>query len=131
LHIVGKGNLNGLLLRGYYQTEFADMSKAYAVTDICLSRAGSNTLFELLALKIPSLIIPLPKGESRGDQVENAEYFYKQGLINYVAQESLSCEVFTSEIYKLYNEKNFLLTKLKRENIEIGNDKIIDILTKY
>ena len=131
LHVVGKGNLNGLLLKGYYQTEFADMSKAYAVTDICLSRAGSNTLFELLALKIPSLIIPLPKGESRGDQVENAEYFYKQGLINYVAQERLSCEVFTSEIYKLYNEKNFLLTKLKRENIEIGNDKIIDILTKY
>ena len=131
LHIVGKNNLSPISLKGYYQTEFADMSKAYAVADICVSRAGSNTLFELLALKIPSLIIPLPKGESRGDQVENAEFFYKKGLINYLPQEKLSSKVFANEIFKLYSEKNFLLSKLNKENIEIGNDKIIDILTKY
>ena len=131
LHIVGKNNLSPLSIKGYYQTEFTDMSKAYAVADISVSRAGSNTLFELLALKIPTLLIPLPKGESRGDQVENAEHFYKQGLVNYIPQEKLNDKVFVSEIYKLYNDKNFLLSKLKKANIEIGNNKIIDILSKY
>ncbi len=131
LHIVGKGNLTNLCIKGYYQTEFTDMKEAYAVTDICVSRAGSNTLFELLALKIPTLLIPLPKAQSRGDQIENAKHFYKKGLVNYIPQEKLSAKVFTQEIDKLYKERGLLLSKLKNSNITAGNDKIIDILTKY
>ena len=73
LHICGKGNIDKkTAYDGYKQIEFTEMEKAYAVADICVSRAGSNTLFELLALNIPSLLIPLPKGVSRGDQVLNA-----------------------------------------------------------
>ena len=131
LHLVGKGNLTNTFINGYFQTEFTDMKDAYAVADICVSRAGSNTLFELLALKIPTLLIPLPKLESRGDQIQNAEHFYKKGLVNYIPQEKLSAKTYVHEIDKLYKERGLLLSKLKNSSITSGNDKIIDILCKY
>lgn len=131
LHVVGKGNLTNTFINGYFQTEFTDMKNAYAVADICVSRAGSNTLFELISLKIPTLLIPLPKGASRGDQIENAEHFYKKGLVNYILQEKLTQKTFLYEIEKLYNDSASLKAKLKSANVTPGNNKIIDILTKY
>ena len=72
LHLCGKGNLDESLkdLPGYCQKEFlsAEMPDALAVADIVLSRAGSNTLSELLALHKPMLLVPYPLGASRGDR---------------------------------------------------------------
>ena len=110
LHICGKGNLtNTKFSQGYQQREFiSDMSKAFAVSDVCVSRAGSNTLFELLSLKKPCVLIPLPKGTSRGDQVFNAEYFQKKGLVNVLYQNTLTPESLITSITSTYsNRKNF------------------------
>ena len=131
LHIVGSGNLTNTFISGYHQSEFTDMIIAYAVADLCVSRAGSNTLFELIALKIPTLLIPLPKGASRGDQIENAEHFYKKGLVNYILQEKLTPKTFLYEIEKLYKDSASLKAKLKSVNLAPANNKIIEILTKY
>ena len=46
---------------------------ALACADFVLSRAGSNALCEFQALKKPMLLVPYPKGASRGDQILNAE----------------------------------------------------------
>ena len=37
--------------------------------------------FELMALAKPTIFIPLPKKESRGDQIQNAKYFYKKKYV--------------------------------------------------
>ncbi len=58
----------------------ADMGSAYAAADVVLCRAGSNTVFELLALKKPAVLVPLERS-SRGDQLENARYFEARGLV--------------------------------------------------
>ncbi|MDE7158042.1 MAG: UDP-N-acetylglucosamine--N-acetylmuramyl-(pentapeptide) pyrophosphoryl-undecaprenol N-acetylglucosamine transferase, partial [Clostridiales bacterium] len=80
LHLCGKGNLLENPPEGYVQREFeTDMGSAYACCDLVLSRAGSNTVFEILALKKPAVLVPLPRG-SRGDQLENAAYFVKRNL---------------------------------------------------
>lgn len=65
------------------------MGEAYAEADVVLARAGSNTLFEIAALRIPALIVPLEKG-SRGDQKENAEYFFSKGLISVSSEAALA-----------------------------------------
>lgn len=130
LHIVGKGNLSNINKKGYYQVEFTDMAYAYSVTDIAISRAGSNTAFELISLKIPTLFIPLSKKVSRGDQIENAEYFHNQNLSHVLYEEELS-EKFLDSIFKLYKMRNVLLTNMKQSNITIANDKIVEILVKY
>ena len=99
LHLCGKGNLLENPPEGYVQREFErDMGSAYACADVVLSRAGSNTVFELLALKKPAVLVPLAHA-SRGDQVENALYFQRRGLVRVLeegALDGLSEEVFAA-----------------------------------
>ena len=88
LHLCGQGNLIPER-EGYAQREFErDMGSAYACADLVLSRAGSNTVFELLALKKPAVLVPLQRG-SRGDQYENAQYFSSKGLCKLLPESEL------------------------------------------
>ncbi len=130
LHIVGKGNLSSVNKKGYYQVEFTDMAYAYNASDIAISRAGSNTAFELISLKIPTLFIPISKKVSRGDQIENARYFHNQGLSHILYEEDLS-EKFFDSVIKLYKMRNVLISNMKLSKITIANDKIVDVLIKY
>lgn len=58
---------------GYYVFEYADkIQNFYAASDLVLSRAGATAVFEISALKKRALFVPLPKGVSRGDQIDNA-----------------------------------------------------------
>ena len=76
LHLCGKGNAVESNVYGYKQIEFADdMGLVYACANGAVSRCGSNAANELIALKIPTLFIPLENRRSRGDQIKNAEYF--------------------------------------------------------
>ncbi|MBE5744261.1 MAG: UDP-N-acetylglucosamine--N-acetylmuramyl-(pentapeptide) pyrophosphoryl-undecaprenol N-acetylglucosamine transferase [Clostridiales bacterium] len=130
LHIVGKGNLSPICKEGYTQVEFTDMAYAYNACDIALSRAGSNTAFELIALKIPTLFIPLSKKVSRGDQIENARYFYDKGLCHILLEEDIN-EKFLDSVINLYKMKNVLINNMKQSKITIANQKIVEILSKY
>lgn len=127
LHITGKNNLPAFSKNGYKAVEFIDMKKAYTASDLCVSRAGSNTLFELIALKIPTLFIPLPKTESRGDQIENAEYFHQKGLSEILYQQDINA--LYDRIISLNEKSNLLKQKLSAYETIIANDKIIKILT--
>lgn len=90
LHLCGKGNLLPVQAAGYVQTEYEnDMGDAYACADAVLSRAGSNTLFELMLLRKRALLVPLMRG-SRGDQAENAEYFRRKGLCRVLPETELA-----------------------------------------
>jgi len=50
----------------------------YNISDLVIGRAGANTFFELLALKKPALLIPLPWSAGR-EQQHHAEIFAKAG----------------------------------------------------
>ena len=130
IHIVGKGNKCNLQFNNYYQFEFVDnIGDFYAASDIILSRAGSNAINEMLTLCKPMLLIPLPKTESRGDQIENAKYFKNQGFCEVLYQEDLNCKLFLSEINKLYKNRDLYIKKM--QNIETKNaTKIICDLIK-
>lgn len=122
LHLCGKGNLIPNPPEGYVQREFeTDMGSAYAASDFVLSRAGSNTVFEILALKKPALLVPLEKN-SRGDQLENALYFEKKGLC------VLLRESYLSALPAVLNEtqKNYALKRALAEcDVESGVPKAI------
>lgn len=110
IHVCGKGNLDdSILKKGYYQTEYMHkIENAFSLASVCVSRAGSNALFELLSLKIPCVLIPLPKGTSRGDQVLNAIYFQKQGLAAVLPQNALSKDSLVFNVNSVYANKNNL-----------------------
>ena len=133
IHICGKGNLdNKFNPKGYYQIEYTDkIENAFAVCSVCVSRAGANTLFELLSLKIPCILIPLPKGESRGDQVDNANYFEKLGLVNVLPQENLTPESLAFAINSTYTNRNNIRKNIEKRPIFDASEKIVNILTNY
>lgn len=83
-HICGKGKRDVSLVTaesaGYKQFEYVtdDLKDFFAMADLVISRAGANSICELLALNKPNILVPLSKG-SRGDQVLNAHSFEAQG----------------------------------------------------
>lgn len=125
LHLCGKGNLLAQPPAGYVQKEFeTDMGSAYAAADAVLCRAGSNTLFEALALKKPVLAVPLEKS-SRGDQLQNAEYFRSKGLCRVLREQELDrLPAALSEL----REDGTLRAALARSDLKNGTPAILDLL---
>ncbi|GHV01651.1 UDP-N-acetylglucosamine--N-acetylmuramyl-(pentapeptide) pyrophosphoryl-undecaprenol N-acetylglucosamine transferase [Clostridia bacterium] len=100
--------------KNYRELEFTDdMTGMLAAADVVVSRAGSNTVFELLALKKPMLLIPLPKGVSRGDQVLNADYFKRHGLARVLRQDALTPDSLVSALDGLFAERERRIAAMK------------------
>ena len=84
IHICGQEKMDNMLLTtpGYKQFDYvkSELKDLFAITDLVVSRAGANAICELLALRIPNVLIPLPLAASRGDQLLNAASFESQGF---------------------------------------------------
>lgn len=133
LHICGKNNLiEEKTPHGYIQTEYVNnMEDALSIASVCVSRAGSNTLFELMSLKIPCVLIPLPKGTSRGDQILNANYFEKLGLACVVRQESLSEKSLFLAINSAYSNRLNFLRNFENYPIKDSSRQITRIIADH
>lgn len=113
LHLCGKGNLDESLtsVRGYKQFEYLtdDLKNAFAAADIVISRAGANAICELVALKKPNVLIPLPTAGSRGDQLLNAESFEAQGFSFVLKEEKMTAETLVSAVQEVYcNRQSYI-----------------------
>ena len=125
LHLCGRGNALDTNIYGYKQVEFEnDMGLAYACADFAISRCGSNAANELIALKIPTLFIPLQNKRTRGDQVKNAELFRDAGLCRVLYESELTPSSLEKNIEELLKDKN-LKTALEKSAVSCGNDKIV------
>ena len=132
LHLCGRGNLDESLanLSGYCQKEFLndEMADALAAADIVLSRAGSNTLSELLALNKPMLLVPYPMGASRGDQIQNAESYRKRGLARVLPQEEMSRETMTRALLDLLRDRDALKAAVEAYPVKDGTDAVLQLI---
>ena len=113
VHLCGAGNIDNLLIpqKGYKQFEYlkSELKDVLAMADIVVSRAGANVICELLALKKPNLLIPLPASASRGDQILNAASFEAQGYSLVLSEEDMDTVSLTDRIYELYcNRKRYV-----------------------
>ncbi len=114
VHVCGPGKRTGLALPGYSEYEFvgADWGHMLAAADLVVSRAGANTLFELLTLGKPNLLIPLPALASRGDQIENAEYAACAGFSLVLRQENLDADTLSDAILAMLEERQAWAARL-------------------
>lgn len=135
IHLCGKGNIEISLKnkKGYKQFEYVseELPHIFASTDIIISRAGSNSISEFLALRKPCLLIPLNGRASRGDQILNAESFEKQGFSKVLNEDVMNKENLIKEIWDLYKNKEKYIEAMNKNNANNGIDKIIDIIRKY
>lgn len=102
IHLCGKGNLDPALKEkeGYAQYEYIseNLADLFAAADLVISRAGANSICELLALHKPNILIPLSAKASRGDQILNARSFERQGFSYVIEEETLTPKVLLDAI---------------------------------
>jgi UDP-N-acetylglucosamine--N-acetylmuramyl-(pentapeptide) pyrophosphoryl-undecaprenol N-acetylglucosamine transferase len=127
IHITGKNKKTSIACDNYWQTEFAyeELKHLLAISQCTICRAGANTIFELLALKQPMVLIPLVAG-SRGDQILNAKSFLKSKYANVINEKDLNFELVDNNIR---NSMSFYLDK-KVDNRE-ASELIIDIINSH
>lgn len=128
LHLVGKKNALPLPKKqGYVWRNFEpEMEYAYAAASFALSRAGANALFEITALKLPALVIPLPSG--RGDQKQNAAYFEKMGAVTVLQEEELHTKSLYDELLALKRQAPALRRAMEALPQKNANATVVEIL---
>ncbi|CAM4219404.1 UDP-N-acetylglucosamine--N-acetylmuramyl-(pentapeptide) pyrophosphoryl-undecaprenol N-acetylglucosamine transferase [Streptococcus penaeicida] len=102
INISGDPSLNSLeknLFRIDYVTEL--YQPLMNLADVVITRGGSNTIFELLAMQKLHVIVPLGKEASRGDQLENAKYFVDHGYSQELMENELTLDSLSQKVSNL------------------------------
>ena len=129
-HICGKGNAVRSEYEGYCQFEYVteELPHLFAAADLFIGRSGATTLFELLALKKPSLLIPLATGASRGDQILNAESFKKQNFTEILPQENLTASTLYEYSRKAFEQRESMARAMERSAVPEGGTAVFNVI---
>ena len=110
IHIAGKNGYNKeLKAEGYAQYEYIDteLKDLMALADVVISRAGSNSIFELASLNKPMILVPLPNTASRGEQSLNAKNFMNKGYAEIIKDEDIANpDILFPMLEKVYNNRD-------------------------
>ena len=130
-----RNNVNGK----YYLRRFVledEIGEAYMRSDLVISRSGAHTISEIIALKKPALLIPIP-WVSHNEQYKNAKLVKDNGLGEIFEQKDLTPENLVEAVkyciskinsYKLNDEK--ILEFLNKNPSELIINEIIKLIKK-
>ncbi|WP_025385466.1 undecaprenyldiphospho-muramoylpentapeptide beta-N-acetylglucosaminyltransferase [Legionella oakridgensis] len=132
IHLCGKGKIDPSLTsqQGYCQLEYAkeELADLFAASQLIISRSGANSLYEILALTKPHILIPLSRRASRGDQIQNARYFQQQNISVVIDEEKLTPEALMAAVDEVGAHENEIIEKIKALNIHSATDHIMAII---
>ncbi len=135
VHICGNEKMDNLLLNtpGYKQFEYLkeELKDVFALADVVVSRAGANSICELLALRKPNLLIPLPATTSRGDQLLNAASFESQGFSLVLREEDLDEKSFMKALDTLYTERQQFIDNMNKSSQMQPTLTIMKLISDY
>ncbi len=98
------------------------------VSDVIVSRAGAGSLSEILALEIPSIIIPSPN-VANNHQYYNAKELSDKNCIVLLEEKDLTSEILEQKIKELLENQN-LIMKLKINMKKEGVQKSATLIYK-
>lgn len=129
VHLTGKGKSIGFKADGYRAFEFLhqELPDVFALSDLVVTRAGSNSIFEMLVLRKPMLLVPLKIG-SRGDQVLNAECFQKRNFAAVIDEETMTPESLLHAIRDLNVNSKKMQISQESFSVTRGSAEIVKIL---
>jgi UDP-N-acetylglucosamine--N-acetylmuramyl-(pentapeptide) pyrophosphoryl-undecaprenol N-acetylglucosamine transferase len=134
VHLCGKGKLDSSLSnrQGYIQFEYIkdELKDLFAMSDLVISRAGANAICEILALKLPNILIPLSARASRGDQILNAESFKKQGFSEVLEEDTLTAPILIETIDKVYHNRDTYRNAMEKSSSQDSIEIIIDLINQ-
>lgn len=132
IHICGKGNLDESLIGtpGYVQYEYVDspLKHLFAAADMIISRAGANSICEILALRKPNVLIPLSAAASRGDQILNANSFAKQGFSAVLEEEKLTNDTLYETVVNTYENRRRFIEAMETSHLNNAVETIKNLI---
>ena len=135
IHLCGAGNVDESLegTPGYVQFDYIreQMKDLLAAADVVISRAGANSVFELLALAKPNVLIPLSAEASRGDQILNAHSFEKQGFSEVIEEQDLTDEALLATVEKVYADRAKYTAAMEASPAGNAVDEVLMVIAKY
>lgn len=111
-----------------YPFIYEQMPDVIACADVILSRAGANAVWESAVEKKPSVLIPLCGNGTRGDQIDNANFFKERGAAFVLTGNEAVFENLRNCLEKLLdkNERDLMSQKMaelasgKRASLKIA-----------
>lgn len=134
VHICGRGKLpethrkEGVYLPfEYIGDEFGDL---LAAADLAVSRAGANSLYELLFMHLPHLLVPLPETASRGDQIINARIFQKRGFSACLAESELNADSLLKAVLQVQKDRDRYIKAMQGAGSLDGTKGITEVISQ-
>lgn len=132
IHLCGKGKTDESLqgTKGYVQYEYIkeELRDLMAAADIVISRAGANAICELLALRKPNILIPLPAESSRGDQILNAMSFRNAGYSIMIEEKEITNEILLDAVQTVYQDREQYIKAMKKSQLNNSIEKIVRLI---
>ena len=101
------------------------MTRVMKVTDLIVSRAGASTLSEIIALKVPSILIPSPYVPNNHQYI-NALDLTENNAAVMIEEKDLKSEKLVNEIDLILNDEN----KIKEMKENLKSLQVNDSATK-
>lgn len=116
----------------YAEIDPRDIHKIYEESDIIVSRSGANTVSEIMMIKRPAVLIPLPRTYMK-EQVQNARYAEDYGIAKVMSEEEVSHEGLTSTIESLSKNWEEIVKRTQRKaRVDTGaTERIVDLIFQY
>ena len=105
------------------------MSEAYAVADLVISRAGATTLAELTAIGKSAILIPYPYAAGHHQEL-NAGKLLEMKAARMILDHELTGEILAKHIRELYENK-YLRHEMEKQSRSVGRSdaaqRVVDI----
>lgn len=83
----------------------SEMNEIYGISDLVISRAGANTISEIMEYNVPSILIPYPEAVAN-HQFYNADFLVKNGKAIMIEDKDLN-EKKVIEVIKMFAEADW------------------------
>lgn len=109
------------------------MPLALAAADVVVSRAGASTVFELAAVGVASILVPLPIA-TEDHQTANAQALQRAGAASVIADRDFTAERLVAEVDRLLASPA-LVNEMGDAARTVGRpdaaDRVADLLTRH
>ncbi len=110
----------------------SEMSEWYKAADIIISRSGANSVSEIIYIKRPAILIPLPK-TFMNEQFKNAKYAEELGIAKVLTEVESTPKRVVEEVNEIYKNWDLIVKSVKdKKSSDINaSAKLVEILTDY
>ena len=112
----------------FIEKEYIDI---LAQADIVISRSGATSLADYIEMEVPSILIPLGRNASRGDQILNAQRLEKMGGAIVLDSEHINSQQLLFTIDNALDDKDMLQKMriaLKKSHLQRAETLIASII---